>query len=199
MVCQSAATVDPLNQYAQAIKRITGKSAKSKTDDDLIEIGRLEWLAGLYWSDVHGRAIVPGMNIESCIRSGAMVNKNGEKIRAGVFLTEDEILIRHANPEIDALLGDRDKMQADPRFSLRVPVVIPANKSRVIRVRPMIPVGWQLRFVIEFDETVIDRRALEKAMVDAGTLKGLNTWRPKFGRFLVEEVKEVKPGTEVNK
>ena len=37
---------DPLNPWAQAIKRITDK--RKKTLADLEEVGRLEWYGGLY-------------------------------------------------------------------------------------------------------------------------------------------------------
>lgn len=37
---------NPLNPYAKAMKALTGK--RKKTDDDLAEIARIEWEAGLY-------------------------------------------------------------------------------------------------------------------------------------------------------
>jgi hypothetical protein len=52
----------------------------------------------------------------------------------------------------------------------------------------MIPTGWSLSFDIEFDDSIVNPKNLLKAMSDAGSLVGLGDWRPKFGRFLVEEV-----------
>ena len=78
-------------------------------------------------------------------------------------------------------------MFADPRFILRKGVMI--NRSRIIRIRPMIPVGWCLEFDLEFDASIIDPQSLLKAMIDAGALIGLGDWRPKFGRFLVEQIR----------
>ncbi len=79
---------------------------------------------------------------------------------------------------------DKDKLFEDKRFTLRKGVAI--QKSRLIRVRPMIPTGWELSFTLEFDDTILNRKSLVKAMVDAGALIGLGDWRPKFGRFTVE-------------
>jgi hypothetical protein len=84
----------------------------------------------------------------------------------------------HAGPK------DKDKLYADPRFTLRKGVAV--QKSRIIRIRPMIPTGWTMQFTIEFDENIVNPKNLTKAMQDAGSLVGLGDWRPKFGRFLVE-------------
>jgi len=50
----------------------------------------------------------------------------------------------------------------------------------------MVPTGWSLTFTLEFDDSILNEKALVKAMVDAGALIGLGDWRPKFGRFSVE-------------
>ena len=56
----------------------------------------------------------------------------------------------------------------DPRFVLRKGIVI--QKSRIIRIRPMIPTGWRLTFELELDESIINPKPLLKAMIDAGAL-----------------------------
>ena len=66
---------------------------------------------------------------------------------------------------------------------MRVP---PKTGARVMKVRPMVPTGWQLKFSVEYDENLVNEKDLHRAMVDAGTLVGLGNWRPKFGRFLVK-------------
>lgn len=81
---------------------------------------------------------------------------------------------------------DKDKIYADPRFTLRKGVAV--QKARIIRIRPMIPTGWSLTFEVEFDDTIVNPKSLLKAMTDAGSLVGIGDWRPKFGRFLVEEL-----------
>jgi hypothetical protein len=65
---------------------------------------------------------------------------------------------------------------------------VAVQKSRIIRIRPMIPTGWTMAFDLEFDEGIVNPKNLMKAMTDAGSLVGLGDWRPKFGRFLVEEL-----------
>jgi hypothetical protein len=77
-------------------------------------------------------------------------------------------------------------MFADPKFVLRKGVAV--QKARIIRVRPMIPTGWVVKIELEFDESIVNPKSLMKAMIDAGALVGTGDWRPKFGRFLVEEI-----------
>jgi hypothetical protein len=82
--------------------------------------------------------------------------------------------------------GPRDvaSMFTDDRFRFRRSLKV--GQARIMRMRPMIPTGWSLRFSAEFDESIIERSQLVTAMQEAGSLVGLGDWRPKFGRFEVE-------------
>jgi hypothetical protein len=166
------------NPIAQRIREIVSKGTKKLTEADFEERDRLEWEGGLYW-DTDGPAI-PADNIERCIRLGAQRSRLGKDVVACVFCTLPVIPLKYDGPKT------RDQMYADPHFTLRKGIVI--NKSRIIRIRPMIPTGWSLEFELEFDATIINPKALMRAMIDAGSLIGLGDWRPKFGRFLVEEL-----------
>ena len=55
-----------------------------------------------------------------------------------------------------------------------------------MRIRPMIPTGWSLKFTAEYDPHILSESAIIQAANDAGSLIGLGDWRPKFGRFAVE-------------
>jgi hypothetical protein len=169
--------VDPLNPFTVAIKAITRKGSRKMTDADYAKLEELEWKAGLYWSEEDG-LVMPGDNIEGCIRSGARKSRMGKDVEAAVFCSEAEVPIEYEGPR------GIEELRLDPRFTLRKGVAL--NGVRVIRVRPMVPTGWRLVFGLEYDETIIDEKNLVKVMVDAGALCGLGDWRPKFGRFLVE-------------
>jgi hypothetical protein len=168
---------DPTNRIARRIKEITAKGSRKMTDADYEERDRLEWEGGLYWDDDLGPVILSDA-IERCIQLGAQKSRLGKDVQAAVFCTEPVTKLLYDGPRT------KEKLYADARFTIRKGVAI--QKSRVIRVRPMFPTGWSLQFTLEFDESILNPKSLEKAMTDAGALIGLGDWRPKFGRFLVE-------------
>lgn len=177
LVMHNGLMADPTNSLVRRIKEITSKGSKKLTDADYEERDRLEWEAGLYWDEEDG-LIVPSDNIERCIQLGAQKSRIGKDVQAAVFCTAPHVPLTYDGPK------NKEKLYADPRFTLRKGVAV--QKSRIIRIRPMIPTGWSMQFSVEFDENIVNPKSLTKAMQDAGSLVGLGDWRPKFGRFLVE-------------
>jgi len=169
---------DPTNPFTRRIKEIVSKGSKKLTDSDYEERDRLEWEAGLYWDDKDG-AIIPSDNIERCVQLGAQKSRIGKDVQAAVFCSTPHTKLDYDGPR------DKDKMfAANGKFILRKGVAI--QKSRLIRVRPMFPTGWNISFDLEYDDTILNEKSLIKAMQDAGAVVGLGDWRPKFGRFAVE-------------
>ena len=179
LVMHNGLMADPTNPLVRRIKEITSKGSKKLTDADYEERDRLEWEAGLYWDSKDG-FVIPSDNIERCIQLGAQKSRIGKDVQAAVFCTTTQTKVDYEGPK------DKEKIYADPAFTLRKGVCV--QKSRIIRIRPMIPTGWSLTFEVEFDETIVNPKNLLKAMTDAGAVIGLGDWRPKFGRFLVEEL-----------
>ena len=177
LIMHNGLMADPRNPFVIAIKKITSKGTKKLTESDYEDRDRLEWEAGLYWDDEIGLNI-PSDNIERCIQHGAQKSRMGKDIQAAVFCSDAIIPIEYDGPK------NKDKMYADPRFTNRRGVAI--QKARIIRVRPQIPTGWRIKFTLEYDDSVVNGKAIIKAMEDAGALVGLGDWRPKFGRFTVE-------------
>lgn len=180
LISHNGLLVDPLNPFTRQIKAITSKGSKKLTDADHAQRDRLEWEGGLYYDEAAKRPYIPSDNLESCIRAGARKQRLGKNVEAAVLVSDDIVHVEYQGPK------DREKMYADPRFTLRKGIVVPATGNRLIRIRPMLPVGWKLSFTLEYDETVVNEESLIKAMQDAGSLIGLGDHRPKFGRFLVE-------------
>lgn len=176
LVMHNGLMADPTNPLVRRIKEITSKGSKKLTDADYEERDRLEWEAGLYWDDKDG-LVIPSDNIERCIQLGAQKSRIGKDVQAAVFCVEPQSKIIYDGPK------DKDKLFADPRFTLRKGVAV--QKARIIRIRPMVPTDWKLKFAVEYDDTIVNPKSLLKAMVDAGALIGLGDWRPKFGRFVV--------------
>jgi len=179
-VMHNGLMADPTNPYTRRIKAITSKGSKKLTDSDFEERDRLEWEAGLYWDDKDG-LIIPADNIERVIQAGGQKSRIGKDIQAAVFCVAPHAVVEHP------LKGkSKEAIYADPRYTLRKGVKV--QQARIIRVRPMIPVGWVLRIEVEYDDSIVNERALLKALTDAGSLVGIGDWRPKFGRFLCEKI-----------
>jgi hypothetical protein len=179
LVMHNGLLADPTNPYTMRIKEINAKGSKKITTADYEERDRLEWEGGLYFDEDVG-VYMPSDNIERCVQLGAQKSRIGKDVQAAVFVVDGVVRVDYDGPR------DKKKMFADPRFTLRRGVAI--QKSRVIRIRPMIPTGWSVSFEVEYDDRIVNGANLRKAMIDAGTLVGLGDWRPKFGRFQCEFV-----------
>lgn len=65
------------------------------------------------------------------------------------------------------------------------------KQARIIRNRPRLD-EWVTEFdLITTDEDTVSPAVLNSILVNAGQTKGVGDYRPRFGRFLVEEFKEV--------
>jgi len=69
-------------------------------------------------------------------------------------------------------------------------VVIPATRGRSIILRPKLE-EWELEFTIEILNDDLPIEVVKSALDDAGREGGLGDYRPRFGRFIVTEFKEV--------
>jgi hypothetical protein len=186
LLMHSSAMIDPDNASVREIKKLEVAMKKLKKDDYdgrekyRRQIERLEWEGSLYWDG--SQMFVPGENIHACIVEGARKAKVGKRAEAAILPPEDVPVISSAKPGTTL-----DDLYTRKEFSLRKPVRIPPRTgARIMKVRPIIPTGWELQFEIDYDEEQLPKDDLITAMEDAGSLVGIGDWRPKFGRFKVE-------------
>lgn len=168
-IMHNGQTADPLNKFAKAMKEISGK--RKKTEADLIELARIEYLAGLYMGP--SGPVIPSVMLEAVITKGAAKAQNGRLTEAGV------IVDRHADLEYD---GPRtaDDLEKDENFRLVSPVKI--KQQKVIRTRPIFR-EWAADLEIKYLDDIINERDLIIALRAAGTYVGIGDWRPRNGRF----------------
>lgn len=166
---------DPTYELCRKLKSLTSK--RKKTDDDFAEMARLEWHGGLY-VDNDGRVILPGENIEATLVGGAKKNRLGNQFLSAVFV-EKAAVLEYDGPK------DIDKLWADKRFVNTTSVRI--QKNRIFRTRPIFP-EWSAVVDVSYYPSVIDVSQVTEALRLAGVLVGINDWRPKYGRFSVEEI-----------
>jgi hypothetical protein len=164
---------DPLNKWTRAIAEISKK--RTKTEDDHIEMGRREWFGAMYLNE-DDQPIIPERCLEAMIRDGAKKEKQGKNVQSAAIVTEPA-LVRYPGPKTP------DGLWADESFRLRASVGV--SGKRVTRTRPLFP-EWSVTFVVEYDENVLQARDIDRFIETAGRLVGIGDWRPKYGRFEVE-------------
>lgn len=88
----------------------------------------------------------------------------------------------------DALFGktEPDAIHEHPG---RVP---PKTGGYVMVRRPMFHTNWELPLVINVTDDRRNPESLRKSLEEAGTLAGLGSWRPEYGRFIVTDWKTSK-------
>jgi len=164
---------DPLNSFAQAMKKVSGK--RSKTDADYVELARLEWYGGLYVCN--GAPCIPGEVLEASFVAAARKSKRGKQAQAGLMCPGNYPL-EYVGPK------ELDQLWENPEFRLTVGVRI--SNSRVMRTRPRFQ-EWSSEIQVVFDDSVLNEREVNEIVKIAGEGVGLMDWRPKFGRFEIVE------------
>jgi hypothetical protein len=124
-----------------------------------------------------GELMVPAIAMQRCLVSAATFSKGKgrsslqRETASSVFVSPEHIGLGQRKYEVDAR-----------------PVVIPATKGRIVRYRPKLS-DWNLKFQIEYDETLLTEIQLRRIVDDAGQRVGLLDFRPEkkgpFGRFIV--------------
>lgn len=168
----NGALSDPTNKFSVAMRAITSKSAKKKTDADYAALDDLEWEGGLYINE-NGRVIVPGLVLEGALWEAGKHFRMGTVVRGSVTIPDDALLIYPGPKSIDAL-------RKDPRFRCRESTKNPSTGGRVMRTRPMFR-DWELKFTVKFRPDMIDRRNIIDIVKILGTNVGLSDDRRRMG------------------
>lgn len=170
LLMHNGQTADPLNDFSKQMKRISGK--RSKTEEDYLELARVEWFAGLYLKDK--MPCIPGFVIEAALTEAARKSRRGKLALAGIIIPDDSPLIYDGSKDLSELWEDK-------RFRLTAGVRIKQN--RIMRTRPRFD-EWSAEVKVMFDPAVLNESDVKEIMQVAGNV-GVCDWRPKFGRFSV--------------
>lgn len=171
LLMHSARLADPLDDATRALAKVTSK--RKKTDDDHLEVARLEHLGSLYL-DADLGPYVPGANIEAALFRGASKFKLMSALKSALLIPEEVNALAYKGPRTT------DGLWADKAFVHRASVKV--GQARVIRTRPVFA-RWSLVTSGSLDTEVVDQAAFEQIVETAGRLVGLGDWRPRFGRF----------------
>lgn len=175
LLMHNGSLADPTNPIVKAMKAITGN--RKKTDEQYEQLALLEFRGGLYLNR-EGKVIVPSAVIEGSIRDGAKKSKLGKQFASAVMVNDDALLDYGDDLTPEEMFAQRDKYVST--MAVRV------EKNRIMRTRPIFW-EWSLEFTVDWDNEQINANNLRKAVDDAGVLVGIGDYRPKYGRFDVEE------------
>jgi hypothetical protein len=173
LVMHNGQTADPLNKYAKMLKAISGK--RKKTESDYEELARIEFAAGLY-VDQTG-PVIPARLLEAAVVEGARKSKSGKQVQAGVIVEKHAALIYDGPRTAKALFED-------DRFRLAVTVRV--GQAKVVRTRPYFE-KWSAAIELSYLDEIVNPADLTGAVRASGMLVGIGDWRPRYGRFALQE------------
>lgn len=164
---------DPINPHTKALKAVTGK--RKKSDDDHMEIARLEFMGSLY-VDEKERPVITSDMIESMVFEGAKKSKRGKDARS------QTVCIDHCNALIFDFPGkvSADALWKSGKFYDTRGVRV--TTSRCMRTRPRFN-SWSCKFTLGING--LNAAEVIEWVSTAGELIGIGDFRPKFGRFEV--------------
>lgn len=169
---------DPQDEITQALDELARRAKKDKTDAIMLERDNVEWQGSLYEDD--GRVGLPSDNVLMALIEGARKTKLGKAAQAGVLERDHFFFLEHDGP------NDLAKLMEDRRYRLRCRVKV--QRNGVMRVRPIFR-SWKLPVAFDVIDDAINPKDVVRALWDAGAMVGMGDWRPRYGRFTVENVK----------
>lgn len=172
---------DPLDRYTKALKALT--SNKKKSDEDHIEIGRMEFEGGLYFDPAIG-PYVPDIWLTAMLVEGARKRKKGKTFEAHVSIPDEKHPLVYDGPRTVDGLWDAGSRFVDRR-GVRV------QQAKLMRTRPIFR-DWKVTFRIQLLECDLNPSDIEAAILDAGPF-GIGDGRPMYaGKFTLESFKGAK-------
>lgn len=180
LIMHNGQTADPRNRYSKAMKEISGK--RKKTDADLDELARIEFLAGLYLNS--GSIVLPDHVIEAALVAGAKKTKMGTVAKMAVFVDGPAELNFDGNP---GHIDEDSLQQMWEGGEHHITAGVKVGMAKVMRTRPHLK-NWNATISLDYEDDLVNRQSVIEFAQDAGRQVGLCDWRPKHGRFQVEVV-----------
>ena len=172
-------TVDPFNRYTKMKKPLTSK--KSKTEEDLIELGNLDTESKLFFDSEIGVYVPTRWLTEQIVTSAFGIIKVGkDKMRGGIFATEDKAKLTYEGMNKVKTIQD---IVYDSQFRHRM--ILPQQNIRIVKDFPIFH-KWSFSTVLEFDDTVVDLTGLTNIIKRSAVYVGFGDFRPTFGRAKAE-------------
>lgn len=171
---------NPFNEYARQMKAISSK--RKKTEDDLWELARIEWVAGLYYTPEEGYYLKAEC-LEGAFCEAAKAKKLGKVFKEAMRIPNNPAF-RFEHEELPPERLFQRKEYRDMR-------TVKIQRSKVLRCRPIFH-QWYCEFDMWYEETRLNEQDIRDVADYAGMYIGLCDYRPKYGLFEVKTVKQIK-------
>jgi hypothetical protein len=173
LIMNSDRMANPLDADGKYLKSLTAK--RKKTDADHLEIFKANWMGCIYYDDELG-PYVPGEAVQACLVEGGKESKLGSTLKKGAIVLEEKCPVKYRGPK------DKEDLFEHGAFTDIRNVVV--NRARTPRCRPIFP-EWEINCTVAYNERVLNAEAVIHSMEDAGEMRGLLDYRPRYGRFAV--------------
>jgi hypothetical protein len=164
---------DPLDVHTRRLAEVSKK--RIKTEDDHYELSWREFEGSLYYDDKLG-PYLPDTWLRASIIGGAKKEKMGKTFAAGVVILQQKNPLLYEGPRTPKELYEAGYY--DRRC-------VSVNSAKTARTRPCFH-GWSCEFSLMFEETLLDRAHVERAITRAGQIEGIGDYRPVFGLYVAK-------------
>ena len=184
LIIHNSQLANPLNKWSKLMKDVTSK--RKKTDADLLELQRLEFMGGMYFDDLVG-VYVPGQWFEATVVAAMATIKRGQKknVRGGLYVDTPKIPLEYDGPRTLEGLWESGKFH---RLD-----IVGVQRAKILRCRPCFQPPWAVEFLMTIIPEVLNVSDVQDAFVHASMLEGLGDYRPKFGRYNLTKFEASKP------
>lgn len=185
-------TANPLHPITKLIKTISGKRGKTDADHELL--AKLQWIGALYTTDDgtvqivdndieiagFGFPCIQGEMLDAMLIGAAKKKKLGQQFKVGVMC---DGVYQLDYPEKRPIA----EMYGDPKFVDTRGCKL-QGKTTIMVTRAKFN-DWSLSFSILYSPEAVNPAQIREALQVEGVAIG--TYRPKFGRFILKDFKEV--------
>lgn len=172
LLMHNSQLIDPDNEVAQAMARISSK--RKKTPEDRAEMSRLEFWGGLILED--GAPVIPLANVIRCLAEAAKIRRLGKTVERALAMRTISAPLVFDGPQDMASRFEHGEPYVDKR-------AVTVGTSRIMRTRPKFP-NWSLTADFILQESVLALDDLVDIVETAGAIEGLgDARRIGLGRF----------------
>lgn len=169
-------TANPLNIFAKRLKEITKK--RNKTDEDHQLVAEIEFEASLYYNKEQGY-YMPSANLDASFLASGKQFRLGTAYKQAILIPNDApFVFKHQRLSPKELFNNI--AYVDQR-------TVKVQSAKNIRTRPIFR-EWSCEFQVFLDEAKMNEAEVMQVIKNAGLYVGIGDYRPRYGRFSVEQL-----------
>jgi hypothetical protein len=172
-----------MNPFAKEMSRLNkAKPSSKRTDEDRMDIARVEFEGSLYFDKVIG-PYIPGSWIFKNLLEAARTGRRGKKIEGGIQVINLMHPLIYSGPRTVEKLWGVGPDAGSTKFVDFRPVRV--GQAKVDRCRPIFE-EWAVEAEIFVDPSSLDVDEFRDIAEIGGRLCGYGDYRQQYGRFDVE-------------